>query len=90
MPHGLSRTLDGARRRTSQLTRRLWRRSGTVASLRAEIDELRHVITELQDEIDEVRRDNIRIVELTEIVENYLVDGNVGKRPEPGRPVSDG
>ncbi|MFE6236731.1 DUF6752 domain-containing protein [Cellulosimicrobium sp. NPDC057862] len=82
MPHRLSRTLDGARRRTSQLTRRIW---PGAASLRAEVDDLRRTIVDLQAEIDEVRRDNVRIVELTDIVENHLVDGSAAGRPEPAR-----
>lgn len=84
MPHGLSRTLDGARRRTSQLTRRIWPRTG-AASLRADLDDLRRTIVDLQAEIDEVRRDNVRIVELTDIVENHLVDGSAAGRPDAAR-----
>ncbi|MBN0040979.1 hypothetical protein JN535_12460 [Cellulosimicrobium cellulans] len=50
-------------------------RSTSKAQLAREINALRDDVRELRAEIDECRRDNIRIAELTEIVETRLAGG---------------
>lgn len=52
------------------------RRSGARGSLRREVADLREQVVQLRTEIDECRRDNVRITELTDVVENML-----GSRP---------
>lgn len=51
--------------------------SGSTKELRARVEALEH-------ELDEVRRDNLRVAELMDIVEQRLTPGSNGERaPKP-------
>ncbi|MGJ9411320.1 DUF6752 domain-containing protein [Aeromicrobium sp. CF4.19] len=68
-----NRVSPGAMNRLRTARSHGWsRRARAVTHLQEDVAELRDLVKELQAEVDETRRDNIRLVELTDIVENRL------------------
>ncbi|WP_375000333.1 DUF6752 domain-containing protein [Aeromicrobium sp. CTD01-1L150] len=66
--------LRGARARARARARQ--GRSSEIARLREEVAELQELVAAVHADIDECRRDNIRIAELTDVVEDRLAGRN--------------
>lgn len=58
-----------------QRLKRILRRT-TQGSTRAEVETLRERVTELENELDEIRRDNLRVAELIDLAEQTLTPGS--------------
>ena len=65
-----------------QRLKRILLRAGQ-SSTRAEVETLRARVTELENELEEVRRDNLRVAELIDLAEQTLTPG-AAPRPAPG------
>jgi len=72
---GLADRAISVRRRLSRRRPVSLNRASRVARLEAEVASLSDRVRELAEEVDEARRDSLRIAELTDIVERRLSSG---------------
>lgn len=58
----------------------------TQSSTRAEVETLQERVTELENELDEIRRDNLRVAELIDLAEQTLTPGRTAPTERATRP----